>query len=67
MFLRNTANKYRVINVISTGKKKAGCNAFHSHDNADIDIINLVVKSFLKYLVTVISENQGFTCIINVS
>ena len=42
-FLRNTANKHRVINIISTELRKAGCYSFHSYDNADLDIINLVV------------------------
>ena len=47
-FLRNIANKHCVINAISTGIRKAGCNALHSHDDADIDIIKLALQSFLK-------------------
>ena len=38
-FLKDTANKHHVINDVSTEFKKAGCNAFHSSDDADIDII----------------------------
>ena len=38
-FLEATANKHHVINDVSTELKKAGCNAFHSSDDADIYII----------------------------
>ena len=37
-FLRNTVNKHRVINFILTDLKKPECNAYHSYDDADIDI-----------------------------
>ena len=37
-FLRNTVNKHRVINFILTDLKKPQCNAYHSYDDADIDI-----------------------------
>ena len=37
-FLKNIANKHRVINVILTDLKKPECNAYHSYDDADIDI-----------------------------
>ena len=43
-FLMNTGNKHRVVNVVSTEFKKAGCNGF---DDADIDAIKLVVQSSL--------------------
>ena len=58
VFLRKIVNKYCVINVILTEFKKLGCNAFHSYDDADIDIIKLSVRSSLKYLITKISENK---------
>lgn len=38
-FLEATANKHHVINDVSTEFKKAGCNAFHSSDDADIYMI----------------------------
>ena len=59
-FLKDTANKDHVINDVSTEFKKAGCNAFHSSDDADIDyyIIKLIVLSSLNCLVTVIGENK---------
>ena len=57
-FLRNTVNKYRVINVMLTELKKPECNAFHSYDDADIDITKLSVQSSLKYLVREINENK---------
>ena len=37
-FLKNTVNKHRVINVISTKLREAGCYVFHSFDNAHLDI-----------------------------
>ena len=65
-FLRKTANKHRVFNVISTELRKEGCYAFQSYDNADLDIINLVDKSSLKCLMTNWGE-QKLTCAIVVS
>ena len=56
-FLRNT-NKHRAINVILTELKKPGCNAFHSYDDADIDITKLSVQNSLKCLITEISESK---------
>ena len=50
-FIRNTANKHRIVNVISTKLKKAGCNGF---DDADISILKLVVQSSLRGLITAI-------------
>ena len=32
VFLRNSANKHRVINVTLTELMKPGCNALHSYD-----------------------------------
>ena len=37
-FLKNVTNKHCVINVILTDLKKPECNAYHSYDDADIDI-----------------------------
>ena len=51
-------NKHRVINVILTELKKAGCNAFYLYDDADIDIKELIIQSSLKCLLTEISENK---------
>ena len=53
-FLRGTANKHRISNVTSTKLKRGGCRAFHSYDDADIDIIKIVVQSSLKCLITLI-------------
>ena len=53
-----TVNKHCVINVILTEFKKPECNAFHSYDDVDIDIIELRVQSSLKYLITEISDNK---------
>ena len=49
-FLRNIANKHCII-VILTVLKKPRCNVFHLYDDADIDIKNLDVQSFLKCLI----------------
>ena len=49
-FLRNIANKHCMI-VILTVLKKPRCNVFHLYDDADIDIKNLDVQSFLKCLI----------------
>ena len=57
-FLRNTANKHRVINVILTELKKPEFNAFHLYEDTDIDITKLRVKSSLKCLITETSENK---------
>ena len=57
-FLRKTANKHRVINVTLPKLMKAGCNAFHSYDDAAICTTKLSVQSFLKFLVTKISETK---------
>ena len=59
VFLRKIVNKYCVINVTLTEFKKPGCNALHSYDDADIDIIKLRFRSSLKYLITKISENKN--------
>ena len=56
-FLRDTVNKYLVINVILTELKKPGCKAFHLYDDADTDITKLCDQSSLKCLITEISEN----------
>ena len=47
-FLRNTADKHRVINVILTELKKPVCNAFHLYDGADIDITKVKRSKFLQ-------------------
>ena len=47
-FLRNTANKHRVINVMLTELKKPGRNAFPLHDVADIDITKVECSKFLE-------------------
>ena len=52
----NTANKQRIINVISAELKKVRCNVFNSHD--DIDIVKLAVQSSLKCLTTVITKDK---------
>ena len=57
-FLRNTANKHRLINVILTELKKPGCNAFHLYDDAEFDITKLSVQSSLKCLITEISKTK---------
>ena len=57
-FLRNIANKHRVINVILTELKKPGCNAFHLHDGADTYINKVKYSKSLKYFITEISENK---------
>ena len=54
-FLRNTANKHCVVNVVSTEIKKAGCNVF---EDSDIAIIMPYNCNWLK---------QGFSCGIVVS
>ena len=36
--------KHCVINVLLVQLKKPGCNAFHSYDDADIDITKLSVQ-----------------------
>ena len=46
-----------MINVISTEVKKAGCYVFHSHDDADVDIVKLAVQSSLECPVTLIGED----------
>ena len=47
-FLKNTVNKHRVINVILAELKKSECDAFHSYDDADIDVTKLSVQNFLE-------------------
>ena len=47
-FLRTTANKHRVINVILTELKNPGCNVFHLYDGADIDITKVKCSKFLE-------------------
>ena len=59
VFLRNSANKHRVINVTLTKLMKPGCNALHSYDAAAIGTSKLSVQSSLKCLVTKISETKG--------
>ena len=44
--------------VILTVLKKPWCNVFHLYDDADVDIKNLNIKSFLKCLTNEISENK---------
>ena len=58
VFLRNSANKHRVINVTLTELMKPGCNALHSY-HAGIGTSKLSVQSSLKCLVTKISETKG--------
>ena len=41
-----------------TELKKPGCNAFHLHDDTDIDITKLIVQISLKCLTTEINENK---------
>ena len=48
--LSNTANKQLIMNVISTELKKARCCVFHSHDDADVDIVKVAVQSSLNAL-----------------
>ena len=47
-FLRNTANKHRVINVILTELKKPGFNAFDLYNGADTDITKVKCSTFLE-------------------
>ena len=54
---RDTDNKYLVINVILTERKKPGCNVCHLHD-ADIIITKLSGQSSLKSFIIEISENK---------
>ena len=58
VFLWKTANKCPVINITLPKLMKAGCNAFHSYDDAAIGTTKLSVQSFLKFLVTKISETK---------
>ena len=51
-YLRNTADKYRVINVTFTELMKPGCNAFYSYDDAAIGNEKLSVQRSLKCLIT---------------
>ena len=41
-----------------TELKKPECNVFHSNDYAETDITNVSIQSFLKCLITEISENE---------
>ena len=50
VLLSNTANKQLIMNVISTELKKARCCVFHSHDDADVDIVKVAVQSSLNAL-----------------
>ena len=34
VFLKNTANKHRAINIMLTELEKPGCKAFHLYDDA---------------------------------
>ena len=61
-FLRNPVNKHSIIIIMLIEYKKAGCNVFHSSDDADIDITNLSVQSSLKCLITEISEKRIYLC-----
>ena len=61
-FLRNTVNKHHVINVILTERKKPLCNAFHSYDDAHIDITKLSVQRSLTCLITEISDKIISLC-----
>ena len=54
-YLKNTANKHRVINVTLTELMKPGCNAFYSEDDAPIATTEL---NILKYLITEISDTK---------
>ena len=59
VFLRYTANKHLAINVILTKFEKPRCKVSHLYDDADIDITKLSVQSFLRCLMTEISENKN--------
>ena len=54
-FLKDTADKHRLINVTLTELMKPGCNAFHSNDDAAIGTTKLSVQSSLKRLKNEIS------------
>ena len=41
-----------------TELKKPECNVFHSNDDAENDITNVSIQSFLKCLITETSENE---------
>ena len=63
VFLSNSTNEHHMINVISTEIKKAGCYGVHSHDDADVDIVklilqnSLILQSSLECSITVIGED----------
>ena len=61
-FLRNTANKHRVINITRTELIKPGCNVFHPYYDAAIGTTKLSVQSFMKCLITEISETRIYLC-----
>lgn len=63
VFLSNTANKQRIINVISTALKKGWCNVCHLHNDADVDILKLTVQSSLECPTSL----TGFLCAIILS
>ena len=44
VFLRNTANKHRIINDALTELMKPGCNESHSYDDAAIGTKSKVFK-----------------------
>ena len=58
VFLRNTTNKHRVIIVTLTELIKPWFDAFHSCYDATIGTAKLSVQSFLKCLITEISETK---------
>ena len=47
-FLRNTANKHRVINVILTELKKPGLNPFYLYNGTDTVITKVKCSKFLE-------------------
>ena len=57
-FLRNFANKHRVINIILTELKKPGLNAFHYIMDLTLILQKLSVQSSLKCFIIQISENK---------
>ena len=58
VFRRNTTNKHRVIFVTLTELIKPWFDAFHSCYDAAIGTTKFSVQSFLKYLITEISETK---------
>ena len=59
IFLRNPANKEAIIELISAELQKSGYEPFQTADDADYEIVRIVIESSADYCTTVIGEDTN--------